>query len=272
MATATIPTDTPRRAVLRYFGGKWAIAPWVIQHLPAHRIYVEPFGGGASILLRKPRSRIEVYNDLDDEVVGIFRAVQNPDTCRQLIRRLHRTPYSRVEFEQAFRASADPVERSARAIIRSFMSFHHVSLFGVKTVFANARHRSRAGSSKAREWATYPRSLATICRRLRGVIIEQRDAQEVIRVQDAPDTLFFVDPPYLPQTRSKSGGYRHELTEGQHVELLERLLAVQGRVVLAGYPSDLYDRMLTGWHRVERRHRASGSLNSRTEVLWINPG
>jgi DNA adenine methylase len=105
---------------------------------------------------------------------------------------------------------------------------------------------------------------------LQGVVIERRDALEVIRAQDTPDTLFFVDPPYLPATRSKSG-YRCELTQGRHVELLERLKTVQGMVVLAGYPSELYDQHLKGWKRVERQHRANGSRRPRTEVLWLSP-
>lgn len=263
-------TRDVKRSALRYFGGKWAIAPWVISHLPAHRIYVEPFGGAASILLRKPRSKIEVYNDLDEEIVGIFRVLQDPDGCRELVRRLRRTPYSRREFERAFTASDDPIIRAARAITRAYQSFHHEALFNTrKTTFADARHRS-GGHSKAHEWANYPRSLAAVSRRLQGVIIECRDAIDVIRAQDCPDVLFFVDPPYVPSTRSKSG-YRCELDEAGHIALLEQLRSVQGMVVLAGYPSDLYDRMLPGWRRVERPHHAAGSLRQRTEVLWISP-
>jgi DNA adenine methylase len=138
-----------------------------------------------------------------------------------------------------------------------------------KTTFADARHRS-GDHSKAHEWANYPRSLVAVSRRLQGVIIEHRDALEVIRAQDTPDTLFFVDPPYMPSTRSKSG-YRCELDEAGHLALLERLKAAKGLVVLAGYPSDLYDRVLKDWKRVERPHRASGSFRLRTEVLWISP-
>jgi DNA adenine methylase len=105
---------------------------------------------------------------------------------------------------------------------------------------------------------------------LQGVVIECRDALEVIRAQDSPDTLFFVDPPYMPSTRSKSG-YRHELDEPAHVALLEVLCAVKGLVVLAGYPSPLYDERLVCWHRVTRPARAAGSAKPRTEALWINP-
>ena len=260
----------PTRALLRYFGGKWAIAPWVLAHLPPHRVYVEPFGGAASILLRKPRSPIEVYNDLDEEIVGIFRVVQDPALCQQLVRRLRRTPYSRREFQLAFQGSADPVIRAQRAIVRAYQAFHHESLFNLrKATWADAKHRS-GSQSKAREWANYPRSLASVSRRLQGVIVECRAALEVIRVQDTPDTLFFVDPPYLPSTRTKSG-YRHEMTEDEHRAMLERLRSVQGMVVLAGYPSQLYDRVLHDWKRVERPHRAADSKRVRTEVLWISP-
>lgn len=237
------PPERIARSVLRYFGGKWQIAPWVIAQLPAHRIYVEPFGGAASVLLRKHRSRIEVYNDLDEEIVGLFRVLQDARQCQRLIRLLRRTPYARAEFERAFQPTADPVQRAQRAIVRAYQSFHHESLFNPKkTTFADARHRT-GNHCKAHEWASYPRHLVRVCQRLQGVVIERRDALEVIRAQDTPDTLFFVDPPYLPSTRSKSG-YRCELTEAQHVALLECLLAIQGRAVVAGYPSALYDLSL----------------------------
>jgi len=263
-------TDTPSRALLRYFGGKWSLAPWVLAHLPPHRIYVEPFGGAASILLRKPRSKIEVYNDLDEEIVTIFKVVQDPATCQALMRRLRRTPYARREFEQAFLPSKDPVIRAQRAIVRAYQSFHHEALFNPrKKTFADARHRS-GSHCKAHEWASYPRSLAAVCRRLQGVVIECRDALEVIRAQDTTDTLYFVDPPYLPSTRSKSG-YRHEMDQAAHLALLERLRSVKGSVVLAGYPSELYDSQLPNWHRQTRSARAAGSFKPRTEALWLNP-
>jgi DNA adenine methylase len=262
--------ETPTRSVLRYFGGKWQIAPWVIQHLPTqHRIYVEPFGGAASVMMRKPRSTVEVYNDLDEEISGIFSVLQDPVQCAALVRRLKRTPYSRMEFEQAFIQTTDPVVRAQRAIVRAYQSFHHASLFdSSKTTFADALHKT--SSPKSRDWANYPRSLGAVHRRLQGVVIERRDALEVLKVQDSPETLFFVDPPYLPMTRT-AAGYRHELTTTQHITLLDALLKVQGMVVLAGYPSELYDRMLTGWMRVERQHVAAGSRRPRTEVLWVSP-
>jgi DNA adenine methylase len=262
----------PTRALLRYFGGKWAIAPWVLAHLPAHRIYCEPYGGAASILLRKPRSKIEVYNDLDEEIVGIFRVVQDPVTCRALMRRLRRTPYARGEFERAFAASSDPVVRAQRAITRSFMAFHPDALLNPRNKsFSHARYLS-GGTSMAREWMTYPRSLVAICQRLQGAIIEYCPALNVIGTEDADDTLFFIDPPYLHATRSGGAFYRHEMIKADHRAMLERLRSVKGLVVLAGYASELYDHALHDWRRITRPHHAAGSRKPCIEMLWINPG
>ncbi|MFE1574420.1 DNA adenine methylase, partial [Comamonas odontotermitis] len=124
------------------------------------------------MLLRKPRSKIEVYNDLDEEIVGIFQLLQDPLQCARLVRMLVRTPYSRHEFEQAFKPTNDPVIRAKRAIVRAYMSFHHESLFNLKkTKFADAKH-GYGSSCKAHEWMTYPRHLVNVTRRLKGVVIE----------------------------------------------------------------------------------------------------
>jgi DNA adenine methylase len=263
--------EAPARSFLRYFGGKWAIAPWIISHMPPHRVYVEPFGGAASVLLRKPRSKVEVYNDADEEIVGIFRVVQDPVSCQALMRRLKRTPYARREFELAFEVNADPLIRAQRAIVRAYLSFHHSSLFNLKkTTFSNARHRHGEGC-KASEWMNYPRHLASICRRLRGVVIECGDARRIIADQDTPDALFFVDPPYVKSTR-RSAGYRHEMSDDEHAALLTQLCAIQGRAMVCGYASALYDDLLHGWTRLTRQHYAAGpGAQKRTEVLWIKP-
>jgi len=270
--TRLAATRDVTRSALRYFGGKWAIAPWIIEHMPEHRVYVEPFGGAASVLLRKPRARVEVYNDADEEIVGIFRVLQNEAQCGALIRQLKRTPYSRREFERAFEPTSDPVERSRRAIIRAYMSFHHTALFNPgKNTFANARHR-HGGWCKAHEWRTYPRHLAHVRRRLQGVVIECGDALDVIRVQDTHDALHFIDPPYVHSTRDKSAKYRHEMDDARHVELLTLLKGCKGKALISGYASELYDDLLTDWQRVTRKHyAASASTTLRTEVLWIKP-
>lgn len=267
--------DAPRRPVLRWHGGKWLLAPWIIKHLPPHRVYVEPFGGAASVLMRKPRSYAEVYNDLDQGVVNLFRVLRS-GRAGELIEALRLTPFARREFEGSYKETDDPVESARHLVIRSFMGFGsngHNPM--VRTGFrANS---NRAGMTPARDWVNYPDNLSLVVQRLQGVIVESRDAMECMGQHDGPETLHYVDPPYLPETRSpkmKNGGryhvYEHEMTEDDHLELLGFVRGLRGMVVLSGYPAPIYDGALAEWRRVERKALADGA-RARTEVLWINP-
>lgn len=257
---------TPTRPVLRWHGGKWLLAPWVIEHFPAHDVYVEPFGGAASVLMRKPRSYAEVYNDLDAEAVNLFQVLRGPDAGR-LVELCRLTPFARDGFVESYEPTSDPVERARRLVIRSFHGFGsngHQRLTGFR---ANS---NRSGTTPAHDWINYPDNLAAVIGRLQGVVVENRDAKQVMAAHDGPDTLHYVDPPYVPDTRDSGGDYAHELTHEQHGELLAFLLTLKGMVVLSGYPHPLYDNGLPGWMRRERVALADGA-KKRTEVLWINP-
>lgn len=258
---------SPPRPVLRWHGGKWMLAPWILEHLPPHRIYVEPFGGAASVLVRKRRSYAEVYNDLDVEVVNLFRVLRG-ERASELVQALRLTPFARDEFAEAYEAAEDPVERARRLIIRSFMGFGSNG-HARSTGFRAASNRS--GTTPAHDWANYPDALEVIISRLRGVVIENRDALEVMAAHDGPETLHYVDPPYVFDTRADlAKDYAHELTDDDHARLLTFLRGLRGMVVLSGYPHSLYDDALMGWRRIEREALADGA-RKRTEVLWINP-
>lgn len=254
------------RPILRWHGGKWLLAPWIIQHFPAHRVYVEPFGGAASVLLRKPRSYAEVYNDLDDDVVNLFRVLRSA-AAPDLIDALRLTPFAATEFAAAYEPADDAVERARRLIVRSFMGF------GSNGAHKRTGFRSncnRSGTTPARDWVNYPDALAAVVARLSGVVVINRDACEVMAAHDGPDTLHYVDPPYLMQTRTDAAAdYAHELTDADHDHLLAFLRTLKGRVILSGYPSQRYDSALSGWHRVQRKALADGA-SPRTEVLWMN--
>jgi DNA adenine methylase len=267
----------PTRPALRWFGGKWKLAPWIISHFPQHRTYVEPFGGAASVLLRKPRSYAEVYNDLDDWVVNLFRVLRDDATASRLIAQLRLTPFARNEFEATRELGAaigDSVERARRLIIRSFMGFGSNAHNGRSTGFR--ANTSRSGTTPAEDWANYPDALLVLIERLRGVVIEHRDAIAVMAAHDGVQTLHYVDPPYMPETRSpgnkydlKYRGYRHEMDEAGHARLIEELRRLEGCVVLSGYACPLYDERLNDWHRVSTATHADGA-RPRTEVLWLN--
>jgi len=255
------------RPVLRWHGGKWLLAPWIIQNLPPHRVYVEPFGGAASVLLRKPRAYAEVYNDLDDEVVNLFRVLRDEHGAERLCRAVYLTPFSRTVQAEAYQASDDPVERARRLIVRSFQGFGSNGTHRPTGFRANS---NRSGTTPSRDWINYPEALVSIVDRLRGVTVENRDACAVMAAHDCPDAVHYVDPPYMPETRDRGADYAHEMTPDQHAALLTFLRGVKGSVVLSGYPHPLYEAALSGWFRVEREALADGA-RKRTEVLWINP-
>jgi DNA adenine methylase len=266
------------RPLVRWHGGKFVLAPQIISYFPPHLVYVEPYGGGGSVLIRKPKSAVEIYNDLDSEIVNVFRVLLERKTAAELIRRVELTPYSEEFFDDAYRPSKDPVERAWALVVRSFMG-HGAdgAMMNYKTGF---RGKARKGEAvPAQEWANYPVALREIVARIQsGVMVRNMDALELMRREDAVQTLFYVDPPYLPATRSagnrrKGAGYHvynHELTTEQHVELLEFLQGLVGMVVLSGYPSELYDQALSSWRRVEIEAYADGG-RPRLEILWLNP-
>jgi len=262
-----------RRPPMRYHGGKWKLAPWIISHFPQHRIYVEPFGGGGSVLLRKPRSYAEVYNDMWGEAVNVFRVLRNPAQAAELRRLIELTPYARDEFEHTYGSiTSDPVNMARQTILRSMAGFGSGSVnSGHKTGFrANS---NRSGTTPAHDWANYPPHVTRFTERLQGVVIENRDACEVIAAHDDPQALFYVDPPYPLSTRYSlraSGVYAEEMQDSDHERLAEQLRGVTGMVLLSSYPSDLYERLYEGWSRVERASLADGA-QKRVEVLWLNP-
>lgn len=245
------------------------LGPWILANLPAHRTYVEPFGGGASLLLRKPRSFTEVYNDLDDEIVSFFRVVR--DHGAELVRRLELTPFARAEFQEAYEPTDDEIERARRTVIRSFMGFGSDGVHSTHRTGFRAKSQ-RSGTTPAHDWRNYPEALRLIVERFRGVVIEHEPAAKVIERFDGAGVVFYVDPPYVHSTRCRvdaARGYRHEMTDADHEDLAALLNRVQGAVVLSGYPCDLYDRLYAGWQRVEKTGPLADGARERTEVLWL---
>lgn len=261
----------PRRPALRYHGGKFKLRDWIVDLMPEHEIYVESFGGAASVLLAKRRSFGEVYNDLDRNVVRFFRVLRDPAGAERLRGLLLLTPFAREEYEAARAADLavepDDIEAARQLCVRSFMSHGSEGTMASPTGFRSFSWSSNRPAS--RDWMVLPASLEAITARLQGVVIENRPAIEVMRQHDGPGTLHYVDPPYLPETRSRIRGYKHELSREDHVSLAAVLRGLAGVVMLSGYPSPLYEELYSGWHRVERSARANGA-HLRTEVLWSN--
>jgi len=258
---------------LRYHGGKFRLAPWLLQYFPEHQTYVEPFGGGASVLLQKPRVYAEVYNDLDGDIVNFFRVLRDPISRAALIEACHLTPYAREEFAEAFSPAECPVERARRTAVRASMGFG--SDGATKDATGFRIDTARAYGTAQGIWADYPPKLAIIGERFTGVLIENKDAIEVIKNHRRPDTLFYVDPPYVHSTRQMKGNgrYRCEMTDQQHEDLLTVMRESVGMFILSGYDNPLYSRMLSDWLSFSKTARIAARRGAgiRLETIWMNP-
>ena len=252
------------RPLLRYHGGKWRIAPWIISQFPPHRFYIEPYSGAASVLMRKPRTHVEVLNDLDGEITNLFEMVR--DRGNELAWSIEATPWARNEYTLAYEPSQNPLERARRLMVRSAMGFGTNSVIR-RNGFLGKDYSPRSPAMSG--WGKFPAVIQSCMQRLSGVVIESIDAIEVIKKYDDPDALFYVDPPYLKECRQDSGrDYRYEMTTAEHISLSMILHAVRGVVVLSGYPSPVYDELYADWRLVE--HKAWTCHGSpRTEILWI---
>jgi DNA adenine methylase len=265
--TALEPVTRP---VLRWHGGKWRVAPWILAHLPRHVCYVEPFGGAASVLLRKPPSRIEVLNDGDQRLVRFFRTLREREA--ELIRAIDLTPYSRAEFEAAFELADDPVEDARRVYVLCWQGRSRgLGEWRTGWRYEITGHRVSGAVDDFRS-----DHLPAVVQRLKHVQLECDHADAVIARYDAPTTLYYLDPPYVWETRSKrtskvSARYMVELDEAGHRALAEQLHQVAGMVVLSGYPSPLYAELYeaAGWRRLDRTCLTDHGF--RTECLWLNP-
>lgn len=245
------------------------MGPWIISHFPPHKAYVEPFGGGASILLRKPRAFAEVYNDAEGEIVNLFRMVRTRGS--ELVQAIELTPFARDEYESAFSAEPlDDLDRARMTLVKSWMGRGSDNIrkrSGFRKYFGSETRPSR---STASEWRNLPDSIRLVVERMQGVTIENRDAIDVMLAHDAPDTLHYVDPPYTHKERGTDSRYRLEFSEADHRRLAEALNAMRGRVVLSGYRSDLYDDLYQGWVRLDKTAFADGG-RKRVESLWLSP-
>lgn len=242
--------------LLTYPGGKSRLAPWIIGHFPNHKIYCEPFGGSAAVLLQKPVAGLEIYNDIDDQLVNFFKILR--DHPKDLIYRLNLTPYSRKIEDDL---TEDKIELARRFFLSSVTRWHDGYF---KTQKKNPEDGTLVG--------VFERQKGYLCKaadRLKKVIIEHMDALELIRKYDSPQMLFYCDPPYFGDR--KRNLYKSEMMEEKHHRLLaDTLKECRGMVVLSGYSTPLYEDLYTGWTRVCRAAQAR-SKEMRTECLWIKP-
>lgn len=256
--------------VLKYPGSKWNIARQLVGLMPEHHSYVEPFFGSGALLFSKPPSDIETVNDLDSEVVNLFRCIQQD--AGRLARLVATTTYSREVYEGKYGAGAaggyaSRYLQAAGFLVRCWQG-HGFRTCGGKVGWKNdVAGRERAYS--VWDWYRLPGRIVDVAERLRRVQIECRPALEVIRRFDHPGVFMYLDPPYIWGVRARKQ-YRHEMWgENEHGELLDAILGSRAKIMISGYESELYSRRLKGWRKETFRSCAEKG-RPREEVVWMN--
>lgn len=232
------------RSPIQWFGGKQLMAKKLLPLFPEHHTYVEAFGGGGALLFAKTPSPVEVYNDLDADLVNFFRVLRDPALFADLYNRAWLSPYSREEYgfcRQHLGDDPNPVERARRFFVLARFSFSGIvgGSFGI-----NVTSSTGGMVEKACAYRNVLCFLPLISERLSMIEIECKDFRHILSTYDTEDTFFYLDPPYVPETR-RSGRYRCEMTAEDHQELVELLRGIKGKAMLSGYPNDLGWRELT---------------------------
>ena len=249
-------------AILKYPGGKWRIALWIISYFPAHKVYCEPFFGSGAVFFTKSPCHIETINDIDGNIVNLFRVCRdNPEELAQL---LALTPWSREEFMNCLEQTGDPVERARRTVVRfhqSYATCNH-SLRSWRNV------QKSSGPRCAGMWNRLPEIVLKMCGRLKQAQIENIDAIELIKRYDGSEALLYLDPPY-PLVLRERNLYKHEMADARHEELLRVALQSKAQIVLSSYDNELYNETLKDWYTAEKRTIAQQGLQ-RTEKIYMN--
>ena len=259
------------KAIIRYPGSKWGMARWIIDHFPVgyeKMVYLEPFAGSGAVFFNKQPGGVETINDLDGDVVNLFRVLrERPEDLRRV---LELTPYSREEYNLAFEPCEDPLERARRFMVKTTQAIG--AKMDGKCGWRNHKQVKIGGT--ACKWNSITDTIDAAAKRLKGdtthlVQIECMDALRLIRRYNTPEALIYLDPPYVRSTRRSGRLYRCEMTNDQHQEMLEIITHTRAKVVISGYDNDLYARYLSGWN-IYQTETHTTSAEVAEETIWTN--
>ena len=256
-----------------WYGGKYTHLDFILPHIPRDAThFCDVYGGSAVILLNLPPFPVETYNDIDSELVTFFRVLR--EDADNLIRAIGLTPFSREELLRACEPASglSDLERARRFFVRARQTRTGLAQTSSTGRWAHCVLTSRAGMAGAvSRWLGSIDKLPEIAQRFQRVQIENAPALEVIRRYDTPQTVFYLDPPYVHSSRGDTTAYRFEMSDDDHEDLAQLLVTIRGRAVLSGYWSDLYNELYSEWRRVDAPPKTAHSVRQmRQESLWMN--
>jgi DNA adenine methylase len=249
--------------LLKYPGAKNRLATWIVSHIPPHKVYCEPFLGSGAVFLNKEPAYNEILNDLDDDIYNFFKVVRgNPEELCKLI---YATPCSRTEYSAAYMDEpVSDLEQARRFAVKCWQGF------GCGNKYKNGYRRGigAASPNPAKAWAKLPDTIQLSTERLKNAQIEHKDALELISDLYGEDTFIYIDPPYLQDTRKKYL-YNHEMTDEQHMKLLQIVRESDCKIMISAYENELYNTELIGW-RKEHKSTTAECSRRRIETLYMN--
>ena len=282
-------TNDRIKGPLKWWGGKHYLAPRIIELMPPHLHYLEAYAGGLAVLLEKDPFDVtkywgeksheqgisEVVNDIHRGLTNFWRVLQVEDQFSAFIRKVECIPFSQIEWDDAEHCVLPQSDPDVEAAVAFFVRCRQSRAGGFKDFATLSRNRTRRlQNEQASAWWNCVEGLKPVSDRLRRVVILNQPAIKVIQQQDGPATLHYLDPPYLHSTRASTGNYEYEMSETDHRELLATIKQCQGKVMLSGYPNDLYNHELNSWNRTdfEIDNKAAGGTTKRLmkESIWMN--
>lgn len=265
------------KVLISWFGGKTAFSRELIPLFPKHDVFVDVFGGSGAVIINKPPSKLEVYNDIDGDLVNLFRVIRDPETFEEFYRKVSLTLYSEQEFREARELLGvgvlDGVDRAVATYVKFRMSFS-----GIGTSWSRTKSVSRRGMSiRVSAWLRGIEDLVDLHDTIRRFQVENRDFREILKMYDSEAAFFYLDPPYVPDTRVSKSVYGFEMSEKDHVDLVDILLGIKGKALLSGYDNDVYRQLESdGWWRKDFvrhttvRNDTGKRRSKRVEVVWAN--
>jgi DNA adenine methylase len=255
------------RSILKYYGGKHYISKFLLDYIPTHDLYVEPFFGGGNLFFSKPPSTMEIINDLSLNIYSLYSVISDSDKYHTLQQRIALTPYSekfRDDYKELLNNSDLSIEdRAFYYLYVNRSSFNGVGGFSCTRLVRNSMIRSVS------DYLSLIEHLDKIHARIRSAVVLNRDAMDIIPKYDSETTFFYLDPPYIQSTRKSSQKYMIEMNDNDHENLVDLLLKCKGKVLLSGYDTSIYDRLVeNGWNKISFESLNVGS--DAIENIWIN--
>ena len=255
-------TGTGRRIALKgnhrrklipfgWYGGKFTHLDFILPHVPRDaKHFCDVYGGSAVVLMNLSPYPVETYNDLDSNLTNFFRVLR--DDHSELVRAIGLTPFSREELRLACQPARNlsDLERARRFYVRARQTRTGLAQTSSEGRWAHCVLTSRAGMAGAvSRWLGSVTALPEIAQRFHRVQIENAPALEVLQRYDTPETVFYLDPPYVHSSRGDASAYAFEMTDDDHIRLANLLSTIRGRVILSGYRTELYEELYGSWNR-----------------------